>query len=70
MIPFDARCRDLIILLNLLGRFIILRTQNRYLLDREGNADFISRAKIPEFGIFLTMYSMILASREKMRSII
>jgi hypothetical protein len=66
MMPLDVRCKDLMILLKLLGRFMILSTQSRYLLDSAGNADCISIAKMPEFGIlFLTMYSKILASREK-----
>jgi hypothetical protein len=49
-IPLEMRWRFIISLLNCLGSFIVLRTQNRYLRDNEGKAEAISRAKIPLLG--------------------
>jgi len=44
MVPVESARRDPINLLNLLRRFKNLSTQDKYLLDKEGNAEAISRA--------------------------
>jgi len=55
MIPLEVLCRDAINLLKGFGRPMFFKTQNRYFLDREGKAEAMSRAKMPELGTFLTM---------------
>jgi len=68
--PLDVRCKFFTSLLKETWRFICLSTQKRYFREREGKAEAISRAKMPLLGTFLTMKSMTLASRVKIRSII